>query len=307
MAKTKPNGKSTLAHKPVKAIRVGKAVKSTLAARAATSNLADKAAKSTPVEMAVKPTLAVNSSDSSLAHRYGSRVLSLSAALEANDEEAFMAELNSMVRERDDVLWTQLRKLTSDLHGALERFQLDSRLVDLAEKEVPDAKQRLDHVLKMTDEAAHKTMDLVDQSGPLAGRIAKEAAELGVLWQQFNSRTIDPQDFRNLLPRMTEFLASAQRDTETVRANLAEVLMTQGYQDLTGQIIRGVIKLVTEVEQTLGDLVKMATLETVKKDTSDGDQYRETRGHGPTVPGVNHGVVVGDQTDVDALLFNLGM
>jgi chemotaxis protein CheZ len=242
----------------------------------------------------------------SLKDRFASRMASLSTAMEADDEEGFMAELNFMVRERDDALWTQLRKLTTDLNGALERFQLDSRLVDLAEKEVPDAKQRLAHVMKMTDEAAHKTMDLVEQSGPLAGRIAKEAAELAVFWQQFMSRTIDPEDFRKLLDRVDAFLRSAQTDTETVRGNLAEVLMTQGYQDLTGQIIRGVITLVTEVEQTLSELVKMATLQRTDDDSLK-DEYRATRGHGPVVPGVAHGVVVGDQIDVDALLSNLGM
>ncbi len=272
-----------------------------------------KSAKAAKVEKAVLATaiasIPLTTGGSALKERYANRVLSLSAALEANDEDAFMAELNSMVRERDDALWTQLRKLTSDLHGALERFQLDSRLVDLAEKEVPDAKQRLAHVMQMTDEAAHKTMDLVEQSGPLAGRIAKEAAGLTSLWQQFISRSISPEDFRTLLARIDDFLRSAQTDTETVRANLAEVLMTQGYQDLSGQIIRGVIKLVTEVEQTLGELVKMATLETQRVGGVVGnhDQYRETRGYGPAVPGVDHGVVVGGQTDVDALLSNLGM
>jgi chemotaxis protein CheZ len=242
----------------------------------------------------------------SLKERFGARLLTLSSALDADDEDAFMAELNSMVRERDDALWSQLRKLTTDLNGALERFQLDSRLVDLAEKEVPDAKHRLDHVMRMTDEAAHKTMDLVEQSGPLAGRIAKEAADIAVFWQQFMARSIDPEDFKLLLTRVDDFLRSAQKDTETVRANLAEVLMTQGYQDLSGQIIRGVIKLVTEVEQTLSELVKMATLE---RSDDDGarDRYHAARGHGPVVPGVDHGVVVGDQIDVDALLSNLGM
>jgi chemotaxis protein CheZ len=141
-------------------------------------------------------------------------------------------------------------------------------------------------------------MDLVEQSGPLAGRIAKEAAELAVFWRQFTSRSINPEDFRKLLVRVDEFLISAQTDTETVRANLAEVLMTQGYQDLSGQIIRGVIKLVTEVEQTLGELVKMATLETQRPDAGAGDKYHATRGYGPAVPGVDHGVVVGGQTDV---------
>lgn len=243
---------------------------------------------------------------SPLKQRYASRVLELSSALDADNEEAFMVALQAMARERDDALWTQLRRLTADLNGALERFQLDSRLIDLAEKEVPDARQRLEHVLKMTDEAAHKTLDLVEQSGPLAGRIAKESAQLAVLWTQFNNRTIDPTDFRNLLPRMSEFLETAQKDTETVRANLAEVLMTQGYQDLSGQIIRGVIKLVDEVRQTLTGLVEMATAESERHGLSV-DAYEQSRGHGPAVPGVNHGVVVGDQGDVDALLSNLGM
>jgi chemotaxis protein CheZ len=237
--------------------------------------------------------------------KYGNRVLSLTAALEAGNESAFAAELNALMRERDDGLWNQLRKLTSDLSGALERFQLDSRLVDLAEKEVPDAKQRLDHVLTMTDEAAHKTMDLVDQSGPLAGHIAKEAEVLAGMWRQFRDRQIPPADFRSMLVRMDTFLITAQSNSEQVRRNLAEVLMTQGYQDLSGQIIRGVIKLVCEVETALSELVHLATGE-IERPVAP-DQYRESRGYGPAVPGVNHGVVVNGQQDIDALLSGLGI
>lgn len=240
-----------------------------------------------------------------LKKRFGNRVLSLTAAMEAGNEAAFTAELNALMRERDDGLWNQLRKLTADLSGALERFQLDSRLVDLAEKEVPDARQRLDHVLKMTDEAAHKTMDLVEQSGPLAGQLVKEAAELALLWQQFRSRRIAPDDFRAMLPKMDAFLADVQVNSEAVRTNLAEVLMTQGYQDLSGQIIRGVIKLVDEVETALSELVHMATGESER--AKPDDQYRESRGYGPAVPGVDHGVVVNGQQDIDALLSGLGI
>lgn len=240
-----------------------------------------------------------------LKRRYGNRVLNLMAAMESGNESAFTAELNALMRERDDGVWTQLRKLTADLSGALERFQLDSRLVDLAEKEVPDAKQRLDHVLKMTDEAAHKTMDLVEQSGPLAGQIAKEAETLAALWTQFRARQIAPEDFQAMLGKMDGFLAMARNNAEGVRKNLAEVLMTQGYQDLSGQIIRGVIKLVGEVETALGELVHMATGEIERAKTPD--QYRESRGYGPAVPGVDHGVVVNGQQDIDALLSGLGI
>jgi chemotaxis protein CheZ len=237
--------------------------------------------------------------------KYGSRMLSLSAALDAGNETAFTTELNALMREHDDGLWTQLRKLTADLSGALERFQLDSRLLDLAEKEVPDAKHRLDYVLQMTDKAAHQTMDLVDQSGPLAERIAKDAEALTLLWQQFRSRQITPADFHVMLKNMDSFLVSAQRNSEDVRKNLAEVLMTQGYQDLSGQIIRGVIKLVGEVEVALNALVSLATNEPGR--ATNTDERREARGYGPVIPGMDNGVVVGGQQDIDALLSGLGI
>ena len=45
---------------------------------------------------------------------------------------------------------------------------------------------------------------------------------------------------------------------DKVRSNLTEVLMAQGYQDLSGQIIRGVMKLVAELETALVDLVRLS-------------------------------------------------
>lgn len=259
------------------------------------------------VETAPAPVAAEVKTKPSFKERYGAHLSILSAALDANDEDAFLKEMHNMVHDRDDAMWTQLRRLTTDLQTALERFQLDSRLVDLAEKEMPDAKNRLDHVMKMTDEAAHRTMDLVEQSGPMAGRTAREAGELAVVWQKFMTRSIQAEEFGQLLTRMETFLKAAQADSEAVRSNLAEVLMTQGYQDLSGQILRGVIKLVMEVEQALGGLVTMALSEREGTLVPTDDEFHKSRGHGPVVPGVEHGVVVGGQTDVDALLSNLGM
>ncbi len=106
---------------------------------------------------------------------YGSSIATLAGALAAGDEHLFLSELDLLVHKRERTLFSELRKLTGDLQSALDRFSVDSRLVDLAEKEVPDARARLDHVLKMTDEAAHRTMDLVEQCGPLAERTARSA------------------------------------------------------------------------------------------------------------------------------------
>jgi len=238
-----------------------------------------------------------------LREQYGTHVSAMAAALDAGDVELFGSTLDELVRLREKTLFSDLRRLTVDLQGALERFRLDSRLVDLAEKEVPDARHRLDHVLKLTDEAAHKTMDLVDQSCPLAERTSKGAAELNVLWKQFRSREIAVQDFRGMLEKMDLFLDAAQADTDAVRRNLSEVLMTQGYQDISGQIIRGVMKLVGELEVALGELVKLSSIDTSRKKVDE----EPARGFGPVVPGINHGVTVGDQQDVDSLLSGLGL
>src|SRR5262245_3689312 len=147
---------------------------------------------------------------SALQEEYGDTIAALAGALAANDESRFLTELDHLVQRRERSLFGELRKLTGDLQSALERFSVDSRLVDLAEKEVPDARFRLDHVLKLTDEAAHKTMDLVEQSFPLAERTSKQAANLIDSWRRFRSREIQVDEFQRLVLQMDEFLDVAR-------------------------------------------------------------------------------------------------
>jgi chemotaxis protein CheZ len=238
----------------------------------------------------------------SLRDEFGATVAALSDALAAGNETAFYAELDGLLQRRERMLFLDLRKLTGDLQAALQRFRMDSRLVDLAEKDVPDARLRLDHVLRLTDEAAHRTLDLVERSGPLAERTARAAADLIEPWQRFRDRKIAVQDFQRMLRDMDAFLQSTGTDMNKVRENLSEVLLAQGYQDLTGQIIRGVMKLVTELEIALVDLVRLSRS---RGSRPVSDETR--RGFGPPIPGINNGPAVSGQQDVDALLSGLGV
>jgi chemotaxis protein CheZ len=235
--------------------------------------------------------------------QFGSRLQALGAAMDRGDEVAFHAMLDDMLHSRKPALFGELRELTCNLQVALDRFRVDSRLADIAENDMPDARQRLAHVLKMTDEAAHRTMDLVEQSGPPAERTTQAAATLAKSWASFRARKISTHDFRDLLERMDAFLPAAHADTELIRRNLSEVLLTQGYQDLTGQIIRGVMQLVQELETALVDLTRISAQGT------DGviREANSSQGFGPVVPGVTKGVVASGQDDVDALLSGLGM
>jgi chemotaxis protein CheZ len=236
----------------------------------------------------------------SLSAQYGPLAETLASAIAANDEARINEALDAIVQSRESNLFAELRKLTADLQVALKKF----RLSYLAHREMPDARQRLDHALNMTSEAAHKTMDLIEQSAPIADRAARAATTLLELWQRYRSHENGAPDLRAMMERTQEFLTAVQTDAGTVRNNLNEVVMTQGYQDLTGQIIRGVMQLVESLENALAELVRLSQMH--GKSVSTGETgIRKT--FGPAVPGLDQNNVVNGQQDVDSLLSNLGL
>ena len=108
--------------------------------------------------------------------QYAVLLAGLGEALQADDERRFHELLRELSTGSESDALHDLRQITDDLQAALERFRLDSRLDDLATREVPDARARLEHVMRLTDDAAHTTLDLVEQSGPLADRAATGAS-----------------------------------------------------------------------------------------------------------------------------------
>lgn len=239
--------------------------------------------------------------------RYRPFVDALQGALDAGDDAAFNQAFEQLREGMNAEFMPELRRITESAREALQRFVEDTRLDDLAANEVPDARKRLAHVVKMTDEAAHRTLDLVERSGPIVSQASRDAAELLEAWGAYPHRD---RVGGSLWPeRAQSYLERALKDMDQVRGNLNEMLMAQGYQDLTGQIIRGVISLVGELETMLGQLVRL----------SNGDETMRSlrvlpstvadlsRGVGPTVPGVQGAAAsVSDQDDIDALLKNFG-
>lgn len=230
----------------------------------------------------------------------------LSDAFVTGDRDAFIETLDQLFEAREQKLYQELRALSGSLRFALDQFRLDSRLATLAGKDMPDAKVRLDHALKLTEDGAHKTLDLVERSCPLADHTAKQAASLAVSLREIHNSGNQPAALDTALCEVNNFLVVAQRDSETVRANLNEVLMAQSYQDLSGQIIRGVITLVGEVERTLAHFAALAGDSPGNSTAAPSGESPTGNGFGPAIPGLSNGAV-GEQGDVDALLADLGM
>jgi chemotaxis protein CheZ len=229
---------------------------------------------------------------------------SLASAFAKGNRDHFVEILDRIAEARGQSLYQEVREASGRLRDALDQFQLNSRLATLAGKDVPDARVRLDHALKLAEDGAHRTLDLVERSCPLANNVAKEAAALvstvGALRERVTLAVLV-----ETLPRIHDFLAVAQRDSEAVRANLTDVLMAQSSQDLSGQIIRGVITLVGEVESTLGQLALLAGHDPAAARKGD-EPSSSSQGFGPAVPGLTNNAV-SEQNDVDALLADLGM
>ncbi len=95
------------------------------------------------------------------------------------------------------------------------------------------------------------------------------------------------------------FLEQTRGNFEAVRTNLSEVMLAQSFQDLTGQILRGVQRLIGEVETALGEIARVTGAQY-------GPEPSPTALEGPAVPGINRNAVTA-QSDVDALIAGLGI
>lgn len=218
----------------------------------------------------------------------------LNDAVASNDVAAFESAIDRLLKSRESTLQADIARLSETLVAALGRFRMDSRIVQLADREIPDARQRLDHVVNLTEEAAHKTLDLIEKSVPLAEATAKGASRLTAALPAGTD------------PALAAFLAEALANCDSVRRNLSEVMLAQGFQDLTGQILRGVRNLIGDVEGVLAQLMDLSGVTEAERLQSLSKLEDGKRLEGPAVPGVTRNAVA-DQADIDDLMADLGI
>ena len=78
------------------------------------------------------------------------------------DAVQLIHELN---QTRDRGLYREVGKLTRELHSAIVNFHIDPSMPQAEEvSQITDATERLAYVVKLTEAAANRTMDLVENS-----------------------------------------------------------------------------------------------------------------------------------------------
>lgn len=225
--------------------------------------------------------------------------------LERGDDVSASHSLEELSAIRESQIFQDLGKLTRQLHDTLSSFQLDSKLAEMTAKDIPDAKERLNYVITMTQQAADQTLNAVESALPVAEELMSRSAELHKAWDRFRGRELGADEFRKLAKDIDVFFGWLAEHAPRMHANMSDVLMAQSFQDLTGQIIKRVITLVQEVETSLVEIIRLTGGRFI-----DGGAEEKTVSSispcGPVVPTVDKGDVMTGQDDVDALLSSLG-
>ncbi|KPA88708.1 MULTISPECIES: protein phosphatase CheZ [Pseudomonas] len=229
------------------------------------------------------------------------------------DAVQMIHELN---QARDRGLYLEVGKLTRELHSAIVNFQIDPTMPQAEEvSQITDATERLSYVVRLTEAAANRTMDLVESATPRINGLNDEAKALSADWGRFMRREVGAEEFRALARRVDSFLTRSEQETQAVSSELNDILLAQDYQDLTGQVIKRVTQMVTEVESNLLKLVLMAShvdrFAGIEHDreailAQKDPQKQMAKGEGPQIHADKREDVVSGQDDVDDLLSSLG-
>lgn len=234
--------------------------------------------------------------------------------LQEGDIESANQTIYQLCKMRESALFQEIGKLTRELHDTLNSFAQDRNFEKLAQESLPDAKKRLDYVVQVTEESAHKTITVVEQSLQVVNDLEQRCDSLQ---QQFSKDSETSSS--DVKESLQQNLSATIADAKSINASLIEVLMAQSYQDVTGQVIHRVIKLVQDIEISLVNMIRCCGLSgdntSAVKTDEVGQNKKDSFGFGPVVPGVNHGgkpaasvenAVVQNQDDVDDLLSTLG-
>jgi len=224
-------------------------------------------------------------------------------SLESDDQGEIDKALDLIVSDSEKTLFNEVGQLTRQLHDSISSFALDGELNNLTDKEIPDAKERLSHVIHITDEAANTTLNALDDMLPLTTQMEKDAEKLSTQWVGFINRDSSDLELKVLSSDVLAFIECSKKNASLLHQKSTEIMMAQEFQDLTGQIITKVIGLVKDVETNLVNLVLLSGTNNTsapKKENKSGSL------EGPAIPGIKVDGAVNNQNDVDDLLSSLG-
>jgi chemotaxis protein CheZ len=203
-------------------------------------------------------------------------------------------------------IYQRIGSLTRTLHDALRELGYDKSLKD-AQANLPDARDRLAYIARVSGEAAEKVLNAVDRARTVQDEMTEQASSLRARWLAVEAYTAnDPERAtpagRELVEQTCAFFGDVGGQADRTNSILTDIMMAQDFHDLTGQVIRKVVTLAQTLEDQLVKLLIEASPPEARQRVVEAPVLLE----GPVVNSDGRTDVVTDQAGVDDLLASLG-
>jgi chemotaxis protein CheZ len=250
-----------------------------------------------------------------------SKAKELLSVIEQGDISKALVVINDLQQVKHQAFYNEVGYLTRGLHEAIKSFSSDVKLDGLSGEKakdsivgMADASARLAYVIELTEKTSHETMDRVDKSLALVDKMDNQSARFKDLLSLVGQLEAEFEGLRGVYDRTCQLKEESEQTVADMRSELTNILVAQSYQDITGQLIRRVITLVTQVESSLVQLMDMAAkverisgIEIPKDEVKDQKNKKDPiEAEGPQISGKNNPDVACNQDDVDELLSSLG-
>ncbi len=194
-------------------------------------------------------------------HNIFKLMLDFMDALSSHEYHRVESIVSRLIMATDSDLFREVGMITRKLHNSLDEFKgaVNHGLERLTKTDVPDAVDKLQFVVKKTEDAANKTMGIVE-------RYFEES-------DTFSGHIENIKGHDESVNYLKTFKDSLDND-------MTDILTAQQFQDIIGQTIKKVIQLVHDVESELLTLigkfgVQVKTASKTEGDASTSDKENE--------------------------------
>ncbi len=217
-------------------------------------------------------------------HEVFNKMVSLLDAMATQEYSQVETIIEQLVTDTNSGLFQEVGMITRKLHDSINEFKhsINTGLDKLSNESVPNAVDKLQFVMDRTEEAANKTMSIVE-------RYFDEADD----FEKHMENVTGPEESINYLKTFKEAMDN----------DLTDILTAQQFQDITGQTIKKVIALVHTVEVELVGLISTHGMP-LKVDQSDEEKPDTKKEEDDWTDAESHEKV--SQSDVEALLGDFG-
>ncbi|MET0265383.1 MAG: protein phosphatase CheZ [Duganella sp.] len=199
--------------------------------------------------------------------------------------------------ESEKPMFERLGGIVRLLHDSLRELGYDKALNE-ASSQINDAQDRLEYVATLTEQAANKVLNTLDEAMPEQDTLSKQSKDMENRWADLFAGKLSLDEFKKLAGDSQAFAVAVSAATESEKARLLEIMMAQDFQDITGQLIKKVVIITKAVEQDLAQLLRDNAPAEVREKIA---QKEVNLMSGPSTP-----TVALSQDSVDDLLADLG-